>query len=103
MKLQFLISLSALGSVQALINCAKCPPTIFYNGLTRSLTFSKEATSSSIGSTVQCNYDSPPISGISIYCLYQNSDGHVVVTNTGAGSGACPFPRMVMQSSCSPT
>ncbi|KAG5723013.1 hypothetical protein E4T56_gene8804 [Termitomyces sp. T112] len=66
------------------ITCAVCPSSIVYAGLTRRLTLTRY--SSSLG-TVQCNFDSPPISGFSPYCIYRNVDGSLYFTNTG---GACP-------------
>ncbi|KAK7053694.1 hypothetical protein R3P38DRAFT_3171026 [Favolaschia claudopus] len=38
--------------------CGVCAPTIFYSGLARTLTLQREEGSN----TVQCNYDTPPIS-----------------------------------------
>ncbi|KAJ7499923.1 hypothetical protein FB451DRAFT_47497 [Mycena latifolia] len=74
----------------AAINCGVCNSTIFYSGLTRTLTLMREEG----GNTVQCNYDTPAISGFSPGCLYRNVDGVLTFTNTGATltslPGACP-------------
>ncbi|KAK1225941.1 hypothetical protein PQX77_011097 [Marasmius sp. AFHP31] len=78
-----LLSLAALATAVSAKNCAKCASTIFYSGQTRSLTFQLQSSSG----TAQCNYDSPPISGFSPYCLYNNNDGSLILSNTG---GACP-------------
>ncbi|KAJ7240002.1 hypothetical protein C8J57DRAFT_1371948 [Mycena rebaudengoi] len=80
------ISLAAGASA---VNCGVCAPSIVYAGLVRTLTLQREEGSN----TVQCNYDTPPISGFSPACLYrytprilnypQNVDGHIIFTNTG--------------------
>ncbi|KAF8066697.1 hypothetical protein FPV67DRAFT_1496002 [Lyophyllum atratum] len=80
------LSVASLFGSAAAVTCAVCPSSIFYAGLTRSLTFTLQ---SGGGSTVQCNYGSPPISGFSPYCLYGNSNGALILTNTG---GSCPSP-----------
>ncbi|KAE9393730.1 hypothetical protein BT96DRAFT_943681 [Gymnopus androsaceus JB14] len=113
------ISTSCISAIpvedSAQITCAVCPSTIFYAGLTRRLTSSKEAISPTLGSTDQCNYDASGIS-ISPYCLYracvivatvsklatnillQNPDGELLLSNAG---GACPtFATLVSRATC---
>ncbi|KAJ6579677.1 hypothetical protein DFH09DRAFT_1147240 [Mycena vulgaris] len=101
----------------AAVSCGVCSPTIFYSGLTRNLTLTREEGSN----TVQCNYDTPPISGFSPGCLYrvpfvnssnmetiftspQNVDGALIFTNTGPTltslPGACPSITLVTKTSC---
>ncbi|KAJ7124437.1 hypothetical protein C8R44DRAFT_875473 [Mycena epipterygia] len=85
----------------AAVSCGVCSPTIVYAGLTRNLTLSREEGSN----TVQCNYDTPAISGFSPGCLYRNVDGVVTFTNTGPTltslPGACPNPiKLVTKTSC---
>ncbi|KAJ8081278.1 hypothetical protein PM082_007111 [Marasmius tenuissimus] len=87
-----LLSITSLASAVAAKNCAKCASTIFYSGQTRSLTSQLQSSG-----TAQCNYGSPIISGFNPYCLYNNNDGSLVLTNTG---GACPsFATVVVVSS----
>ncbi|KIK62745.1 hypothetical protein GYMLUDRAFT_242389 [Collybiopsis luxurians FD-317 M1] len=85
MKFALLISLAAAGSVSASAVCVVCSRTIFYAGATRTLTSGKEEGSN----TLQCNYDTPPISGLNPYCYYANINGSLLLSNTG---GACPDP-----------
>ncbi|KAJ8093967.1 hypothetical protein PM082_009851 [Marasmius tenuissimus] len=66
--------------------CARCTDTIVYAGLTRTRTLIRQSSVSTLN-TVQCNYDSPAISGFSPYCVYNNLNGSLFATNTG---GACP-------------
>ncbi|KAJ7166094.1 hypothetical protein C8R46DRAFT_1097058 [Mycena filopes] len=84
----------------ALVTCGVCAPSIFFKGLTRTLTSTMEEGSN----TVQCNYNTPPISGMSPDCLYRNVDGAVIFTNTGATltslPGACPAIQLVQKTSC---
>ncbi|KAJ7250369.1 hypothetical protein C8J57DRAFT_1355452 [Mycena rebaudengoi] len=109
------ISLAAGASA---VNCGVCAPSIVYAGLVRTLTLQREEGSN----TVQCNYDTPPISGFSPACLYrvyslrlqytprilnypQNVDGHIIFTNTGPTltslPGACPAVlTLVSKPSC---
>ncbi|KAJ7476833.1 hypothetical protein B0H11DRAFT_2234805 [Mycena galericulata] len=54
-------------SAAAVVTCGVCAPTIFYDGLTRSLTLMREEEQN----TVQCNYDVPPIQNKSPACLYR--------------------------------
>ncbi|KAJ7075726.1 hypothetical protein B0H15DRAFT_649753 [Mycena belliarum] len=72
------------------VSCGVCNATIFFSGLTRTLTLMREEGSN----TVQCNYDTPAISGFSPACLYRNVDGVLIFTNTGPTltslPGACP-------------
>ncbi|KAI0344138.1 hypothetical protein BDW22DRAFT_1133000 [Trametopsis cervina] len=64
------------------IVCAVCPSTIFFSGQTRKLTLSREESGD-----LQCNYDTPAISGFSPTCLYANNGGILLETNAGT---ACP-------------
>ncbi|KAJ6579697.1 hypothetical protein DFH09DRAFT_333035, partial [Mycena vulgaris] len=54
--------------------------------------------------TLQCNYDTPPISGSSPVCIYRDPDGALVFTNTGPTltslPGACPSITFVTKTSC---
>ncbi|KAI0095292.1 hypothetical protein BDY19DRAFT_917159 [Irpex rosettiformis] len=70
------------------LTCVSCPPSIVFEGVTRTLTLSREET----GNTLQCNYDTPAISGFSPGCLYSNNGGTLIFSNTG---GACPNPATV--------
>ncbi|KAF9461622.1 hypothetical protein BDZ94DRAFT_1263293 [Collybia nuda] len=95
------ISLLALVSGTAAVNCGVCAPTIFFQGQTRTLTLTRQGS----GNQVQCNYDSPAIPGFSPGCLYRNVDGQITFTNTGATltslPGACPNPiTLVSKTSC---
>ncbi|GLB40982.1 hypothetical protein LshimejAT787_0901970 [Lyophyllum shimeji] len=91
------LTIASLSGSGAAVFCAVCPPTIFYQGLTRTLTLTKYTASAG---TVQCNYDTPAIPGKSPGCLYRNLDGQVTFTNTGATlsslPGACPNPATVI-------
>ncbi|KAJ7661380.1 hypothetical protein DFH06DRAFT_1467056 [Mycena polygramma] len=84
------LALLSFSAGAAAANCGVCSPTIVYAGLTRTLTLQREEGSN----TVQCNYDTPPISGFSPACLYQNVNGVLIFTNTGPTltslPGACP-------------
>ncbi|GLB40981.1 hypothetical protein LshimejAT787_0901960 [Lyophyllum shimeji] len=82
------LSVAAFCGSAAAVNCAVCPSSIFYAGLTRTLTNTLKSTG-----TLQCNYDSPPISGFSPYCLYSNLDGALVLTNTGDEDSISPVFR----------
>ncbi|KAJ7099848.1 hypothetical protein C8R43DRAFT_1114755 [Mycena crocata] len=79
------------------VNCGVCGPTIFFRSLTRTLTLMREEGSN----TVQCNYDTPAISGFSPACLYRNVDGVLIFTNTGPTltslPGACPATIPLIQ------
>ncbi|KAF9261831.1 hypothetical protein L218DRAFT_474445 [Marasmius fiardii PR-910] len=68
------VVLSALSVADAAKICARCSNTIVYSGLTRKLTLVRQSSVSTLN-TVQCNYDSPSISGFSPYCVYNNIDG----------------------------
>ncbi|KAF4611168.1 hypothetical protein D9613_007344 [Agrocybe pediades] len=86
-----LIALSlSLVTPSVAVSCGVCAPSIFFQGQTRKLTLQREEGSN----TVQCNYDTPAISGFSPGCLYRNVDGVLIFTNTGATltslPGACP-------------
>ncbi|PPQ65447.1 hypothetical protein CVT26_000099 [Gymnopilus dilepis] len=72
------LSIVSFTSGVAAVSCAVCAPTIFFDGLTRTLTLSREEESN----TLQCNYDTPAISGFSPACLYQNVNGQLIFTNT---------------------
>ncbi|KAJ7166102.1 hypothetical protein C8R46DRAFT_1097082, partial [Mycena filopes] len=94
------LTVIAFSSNAAAVTCGVCSPSIFFKGLTRTLTLQWEEGSN----TVQCNYDTPPISGMSPACLYRNVDGAVIFTNTGATltslPGACPAIQLVQKTSC---
>ncbi|KAF7331049.1 hypothetical protein MVEN_02445200 [Mycena venus] len=87
----------SFSSSAAAVSCGVCAPSIFYQGLTRTLTTQMEDT----GNTVQCNYDTPPISGKNPACLYRNVDGVLTFTNTGVLltdlPGACSSTIPVVQ------
>ncbi|KAF8902932.1 hypothetical protein CPB84DRAFT_821562 [Gymnopilus junonius] len=95
------LSIISFSSNAAAASCAVCAPTIVFDGLTRTLTLSREEEDN----TLQCNYDTPPIEGFSPGCLYLNVDGQLIFTNT-AGSlfslpGACPSTLpLVEKTSC---
>ncbi|KAF7301026.1 hypothetical protein MIND_00666400 [Mycena indigotica] len=83
------------------VSCGVCAPSIFYQGLTRTLTLQWQTS----GNTVQCNYDTPAIPNKSPACVYRNVDGVLTITNTGPtiGSlpGACPTSvPLVQKTSC---
>ncbi|KAJ7062858.1 hypothetical protein C8F01DRAFT_1135462 [Mycena amicta] len=85
----------------AAVSCGVCASSIFYQGLTRTLTLQWETS----GNTVQCNYDTPSIPDKSPACVYRNVDGVLTITNTGPtiGSlpGACPTTvSLVQKTSC---
>ncbi|KAJ7848926.1 hypothetical protein B0H14DRAFT_3867046 [Mycena olivaceomarginata] len=90
------LALISFSTGAAAVSCGVCAPTIVYAGLNRTLTLQREEGSN----TVQCNYDTPAISGFSPGCLYRNVDGVVIFTNTGPTltslPGACPatIPRV---------
>ncbi|KAG6820337.1 hypothetical protein H0H93_001997 [Arthromyces matolae] len=79
-----LAAASMLTTVSAVVPCAVCPASIFYGGLTRTLTLAFE---SSVVGYIQCNYDTPAISGFNPYCVYTNLNGALYGSNT---NGACP-------------
>ncbi|KAG7086209.1 hypothetical protein E1B28_002173 [Marasmius oreades] len=79
--------LSGLSVADAKV-CARCADTIVYSFQTRQLTLVRQSSVSTLN-TVQCNYDSPSISGFSPYCVYNNINGSLYFTNTGS---ACPTP-----------
>ncbi|KAI0803104.1 hypothetical protein BC629DRAFT_1438179 [Irpex lacteus] len=74
----------------AAIICATCPPTIVFEGVTRTITLKREEE----GNTLQCNYDLPAIPDFSPGCLYDNASGELIFSNAG---GAClnPAPTVV--------
>ncbi|KAJ7799681.1 hypothetical protein B0H14DRAFT_2902431 [Mycena olivaceomarginata] len=78
------LALISFSTGAAAVSCGVCAPTIREEG----------------SNTVQCNYDTPAISGFSPGCLYRNVDGVVIFTNTGPTltslPGACPatIPRV---------
>ncbi|KAJ6544366.1 hypothetical protein B0H19DRAFT_1267642 [Mycena capillaripes] len=82
-RLTIALALALFSTSAAAANCGVCSPTILYSGVTRTLTLQREEG----GNTVQCNYDSPPITGFSPGCLYRNVDGVRTFTNAGE---ACP-------------
>ncbi|KAJ7828386.1 hypothetical protein B0H14DRAFT_2812258, partial [Mycena olivaceomarginata] len=65
------LALISFSTGAAAVSCGVCAPTIVYAGLNRTLTLQREEGSN----TVQCNYDTPAISGFSPGCLYRNVDG----------------------------
>ncbi|KAJ7197003.1 hypothetical protein GGX14DRAFT_671543 [Mycena pura] len=79
------------------VSCAVCPASIFYQGLTRTLTLPQQTS----GNTLQCNFDTPAISGFNPACVYRNVDGVLIITDTagsiGALPGACPTSVPVVQ------
>ncbi|KAF9063846.1 hypothetical protein BDP27DRAFT_1451079 [Rhodocollybia butyracea] len=75
---------------QQTATCAVCPSSIVFEGQTRTLTLAEEET----GNIIQCNYDTPAISGLNPFCVYNNIGGALVFSNTG---GACTSPTMVSQ------
>ncbi|KAF4616797.1 hypothetical protein D9613_008252 [Agrocybe pediades] len=76
-----LLSMPSLTLSAALASCPSCPSTITEFGTTYKLTLSREEA----GNILQCNYDNPPISGFSPYCVYQNPAGQLIFSNV-----ACP-------------
>ncbi|KAJ7499922.1 hypothetical protein FB451DRAFT_1206976, partial [Mycena latifolia] len=84
-----LVSFSASATA---VSCGVCSPTIFFIGVTLSLTVATQDS----GNAVQCNYDNPPISGFNPNCVYRNVDGILTLSNTG---GACPSSIQVVQKS----
>ncbi|KAJ7886180.1 hypothetical protein B0H14DRAFT_3431391 [Mycena olivaceomarginata] len=89
----------SFSSSAAAVSCGVCAGSIFYQGLTRTLTVASQDT----GNAVQCNYDTPPISGKNPNCVYTNVGGVLTITNTGAFigdlPGACPTSIPVVQKS----
>ncbi|KAF8173813.1 hypothetical protein K438DRAFT_1850072 [Mycena galopus ATCC 62051] len=87
----------SFSSSAAAVSCGVCAPSIFYQGLTRTLTLAMQDT----GNAVQCNYDTPAIAGKNPACLYQNVNGVLTFTNTGASltslPGACLATIPVVQ------
>ncbi|KAJ7226625.1 hypothetical protein B0H12DRAFT_240620 [Mycena haematopus] len=87
----------SFSSSAAAVSCGVCPTSIFYQGLTRTLTLAMQDT----GNAVQCNFDTPAIAGKNPACVYRNVDGVLTITNTGPtiGSlpGACPTTVAVVQ------
>ncbi|KAJ6579567.1 hypothetical protein DFH09DRAFT_1146921 [Mycena vulgaris] len=90
------LTVLAFSSGAAAVSCGVCAPTIFFQGLTRTLTNTREDT----GNTFQCTYASPPISGLAPACLYRNIDGVLTFTNTGTLPGACPSVQLVQKTAC---
>ncbi|KAF8902891.1 hypothetical protein CPB84DRAFT_816935 [Gymnopilus junonius] len=60
------LAVSAFSTGAAAITCAVCPSSIVFEGLTRTLTTTREDT----GNTIQCAYNTPATSGFSPACLY---------------------------------
>ncbi|KAJ7165892.1 hypothetical protein C8R46DRAFT_1096501, partial [Mycena filopes] len=79
------------------VSCGVCGPSIFFQGLTRRLTSTRQDT----GNAVQCNYETPPISGIAPACVYSNVNGGLLILVTNAG-GACPSTVAVVQEASCP-
>ncbi|KAG6822508.1 hypothetical protein H0H92_013588 [Tricholoma furcatifolium] len=71
------------GNAAADLVCPVCPASIVYEAETRTLTGILYTASEGV---VQCDYDTPLISGFNPYCLYYNT-GALYITNTG---GSCP-------------
>ncbi|KAJ6545193.1 hypothetical protein B0H19DRAFT_1167118 [Mycena capillaripes] len=89
-----LVSLST-GAAAVLTNCAVCPPTLFYQGLTRTLTVPTAGGEN----VVDCRYVSPEDPNFAATCSYREADGHLTSTNTVGG--ACTNPvSVVLKSSC---
>ncbi|KAJ6579678.1 hypothetical protein DFH09DRAFT_1147242 [Mycena vulgaris] len=74
----------------AAVSCGVCSPSIVFNGVILSLTVATQDT----GNAVQCNYDTPPISGFNPNCVYGNVSGALIISNIG---GACPSSIQVVQ------
>ncbi|KAJ7264572.1 hypothetical protein C8J57DRAFT_1718486 [Mycena rebaudengoi] len=92
-----LVSLST-GAEAVLTNCAVCPPSLFYQGLTRTLILPSPGGEN----VVDCRYMSTQDPNFVATCSYREADGHLTSTNTvGGPSGACQNPVAVVQkSSC---
>ncbi|KAJ7174447.1 hypothetical protein C8R46DRAFT_1080933, partial [Mycena filopes] len=75
------------------VSCGVCGPSIFFQGLTRTLTSTRQDTGNAV------YYDTPPISGIAPACVYSNVNGGLLVTNAG---GACPSTVVVVQEASCP-
>ncbi|KAJ7740639.1 hypothetical protein B0H16DRAFT_1464862 [Mycena metata] len=85
----------SFSSSAAAVSCAVCGPSIFFEGLTRTLTSTRQDS----GNAAQCNYDTPPIAGIAPACVYPNVNGQLTVTNAGS---ACPLSVPVVQEAACP-
>ncbi|KAJ7132601.1 hypothetical protein C8R44DRAFT_871529 [Mycena epipterygia] len=87
-----LVSLST-GAGAVLTNCAVCPPSLFYQGLTRTL-----VTPVGGENVVDCRYVSSQDPNFAATCEYREQDGHLTSTNTvGGPNGACQNPVSVVQ------
>ncbi|KAJ7123196.1 hypothetical protein C8R44DRAFT_785522 [Mycena epipterygia] len=89
------LTLISLSSGAAAVSCGVCAPTIFFEGLTRTLTNTRQDTDN----TFQCTYATPAISGLAPACVYRNIDGGLTFTNTGS-PGACPSVQLVQKTAC---
>ncbi|KAJ7499927.1 hypothetical protein FB451DRAFT_1358937 [Mycena latifolia] len=94
------LALIAFSARAGAVTCGVCSSTIFFQGLTRTLTLQWEDENN----TVQCNYDTPAIPNMSPGCLYRNVDGLLLFTNTGPTltslPGACPSIQLVQKTTC---
>ncbi|KAJ7136081.1 hypothetical protein C8R44DRAFT_869765 [Mycena epipterygia] len=89
------LTLISLSSGAAAVSCGVCAPTIFLEGLTRTLTNTRQGS----GNTFQCTYAAPPISGLVPVCVYWNNNGTFTFTNTGS-SGTCTPVQLVQKTVC---
>ncbi|KAJ7761791.1 hypothetical protein B0H16DRAFT_1455989 [Mycena metata] len=91
-----LVSFST-GTGAVLTNCAVCPPSLFYQGITWTLLASPGGEN-----VVDCHYSSPLDPNSRPTCSYREADGHLQSTNTvGGPNGACPNPvAVVLKQAC---